>query len=264
MNRGPLTTCRLLMLALGFAVLYAPVHAKGTDEANEEPGVAEQTSAYIRDYLSDPRRVGTLAGSILGSALTAHPAGSVVGSLIGFLVGKQSMFNEDDARDRRTALATARRDIVPAEGATSLPVLSFSNPQEITFEPSLQAPSIASVPSPAAQPTAAVESVTSAPTSTSAPAVYMPTPAALPAPAVAVGPRGAVSTGAATSPPSWPTALPASPAAVSSSDASVLAMPAPPVATPPAVPLMIAAICGGSIRAVDARLRSLCFYHQAD
>jgi hypothetical protein len=95
--------------------------------------LGENTSSYIRDYLSDPRRTGSLAGSILGGALSAHPAGPVLGSLVGFFIGKQSMFNEDKTRDLKAGLLYTKRDIVPQNGQAT-PTLSLANTQRITFD----------------------------------------------------------------------------------------------------------------------------------
>jgi hypothetical protein len=96
--------------------------------------VGDQTSEYIRDYLSDPRRSGSLAGSIIGGALSAHPAGPILGSLVGFLVGKQSMFNEDKAQAERASVLYARRDIVPQPSRTdTVPTISFASSQGVDF-----------------------------------------------------------------------------------------------------------------------------------
>lgn len=108
-----------------------------TQSANSDlsagPSLGENASSYVRDYLSDPRRAGSLAGSILGGALSAHPAGPVLGSLFGFFVGKQSMFNEEKARETKSGLLYARRDIVPQNGQAA-PTLSFASAQRITFD----------------------------------------------------------------------------------------------------------------------------------
>jgi len=101
--------------------------------ATAEPGLGEKTSSYFRDYLSDPRRSGSLAGSILGGALSAHPAGPILGSLVGFMVGKQSMFNEDKAQKERATMLYARRDIVP-QGSDTLQTLSFTDSRGVTFD----------------------------------------------------------------------------------------------------------------------------------
>lgn len=100
-----------------------------------EKRFAEQTSDILREYLSDPRRVGALSGSVLAGALTAHPAGPVLGSLIGFMIGKQAMFDEDKVRAQRQQAEHARRDIIPASGQP-VATLSFSQPQTITFQAS--------------------------------------------------------------------------------------------------------------------------------
>jgi hypothetical protein len=99
----------------------------------KQPGLGDHTSEYIRDYLSDPRRSGSLAGSIIGGALSAHPAGPILGSLVGFFVGKQSMFNEDKAKAERASVLYVRRDIVPQSGET-VPTISFANAQGVDYK----------------------------------------------------------------------------------------------------------------------------------
>jgi hypothetical protein len=110
----------------------------------EESSLTERPAEYIRDYLSDPRRSGSLAGSILGGAIFAHPAGPIVGSLVGFIVGKQSMHSEDKSRGQRSSVMYARRDIVPqSNGGTA--TLSLSNATGLTFD---QQPTLNSVSTP--------------------------------------------------------------------------------------------------------------------
>lgn len=121
------TLSLILLPASGPALADEAASAKGVS-------VADNTSEYFRDYLSDPRRTGSLAGSIIGGALSAHPAGPIVGGLVGFLVGKQSMFNEDKVKAQRESLLYARRDIVPPGGAESVPILSFASAQGVTFD----------------------------------------------------------------------------------------------------------------------------------
>jgi hypothetical protein len=111
--------------------------SRPTPAAEAEPtkaaNAADATSSYVRDYLSDPRRTGSLAGSILGGALTANPAGTIIGSVIGFFVGKNSMYDEDKARAQQANALYAKRDIVPND-AQGVPTLSFANAQGITFD----------------------------------------------------------------------------------------------------------------------------------
>ncbi len=89
---------RVVLLALSAVLGVTPqVRADALEgdvfvPANEDPG-------YIEAYLSDQRRVGSLAGSILGSALIAHPAGTVVGSVLGFVLGSQVMLENDEEHD---------------------------------------------------------------------------------------------------------------------------------------------------------------------
>ncbi len=89
--------------------------AMGGARADDVVSANDEVSSYLRDYLSDPRRVGSLSGSIMGGALTAHPVGPIIGSLIGFFIGKQSMFNEDKVRAKQQQAMAARRDIVPSD-----------------------------------------------------------------------------------------------------------------------------------------------------
>jgi len=111
-----------------------PALAGETPPAKEQ-NLTDQASAYIRDYLSDSRRAGSLAGSILGGALFAHPAGPILGSLVGFLIGKQTMFDEDKTRGLQAQNLLARRSIVPQDGkGGSIPTLSFASAQGVTFD----------------------------------------------------------------------------------------------------------------------------------
>jgi hypothetical protein len=109
----------------------------------KESSLTERPAAYIRDYLSDPRRTGSLAGSILGGALSAHPAGPIVGSLVGFFVGKQSMHSEEKSREQRSSVMYARRDIVPQSNG-GVATLSLSNAAGIAFDqqPTLSGPTL--------------------------------------------------------------------------------------------------------------------------
>lgn len=114
-----------IVLALGCCTSTALAEEKTT------PGesVMDVPGEYIRDYLSDPRRTGSLAGGILGGALSAHPAGPMVGSLIGFIVGKSSMFKEEGVQAQQ---AQAQRAIVPGS-QQALPTLSLADPRGISF-----------------------------------------------------------------------------------------------------------------------------------
>jgi len=126
----------LIAVALTLTAFAGPALANETG-----PAEGEDTSGYIRDYLSDPRRTGSLAGSILGAALSANPAGSIVGSVIGFLIGKNSMYNEDKARAQRANALYAQRDIVPRDlQGKDAPTLSLSEAQGVTFDVATPAP----------------------------------------------------------------------------------------------------------------------------
>lgn len=141
--------CRRALIICAAALVAGPVQA---GNAAAEVEIAAPTSAFVRDYLSDRSRAGSLVGSILGGALSAHPAGPMLGGLIGFIIGKQTMF-EDEGMNRRQAVALAQRPIVPPVGAGPVAVLSFSAPtaQLPPAELSLSALA-AAAPQPAAAP----------------------------------------------------------------------------------------------------------------
>ncbi len=146
--KNPRTAILLSTLMLAFLHAGASYGSDGSDksadsaelvrktvEKTPEVGIADKTSEYLRDYLSDPRRTGSLAGTILGGAMFAHPAGPIVGSMIGFFIGKSSMFNEDKNRELKASLLYVKRDIVPQSGqGQALPTLSFANTQGISFD----------------------------------------------------------------------------------------------------------------------------------
>lgn len=73
---------------------------------------ASATSENTKEFLSDPHRVGTLAGSILGGVLTAHPAGTVAGSILGYVFGKTSAFKSQEGV-KATQQARYARSIIP-------------------------------------------------------------------------------------------------------------------------------------------------------
>ena len=149
-------TCASLGVALLLATTPGRVHA---DEPVAAPGQSEGISSYIRDYLSDPRRTGSLAGSVIGGAMLAHPAGPFVGSVIGFFVGKKSMFDEDKVRAAQDRAVYAKRDIIPTAGTgQDIPSLSFSNPLGITFDKPATAVAEKSPPQPLVAEPASVAS----------------------------------------------------------------------------------------------------------
>ncbi|OYY95327.1 MAG: hypothetical protein B7Y41_02145 [Hydrogenophilales bacterium 28-61-23] len=130
LNTGVITTALLLLPA---AYLFCGTASAAETAPAKESSLTERPGEYIRDYLSDPRRSGSLAGSILGGAMFAHPAGPIVGSLVGFIVGKQTMYNEDKTRGQKASLMYAKRDIVPQAGEAA-PTLSFASSQGIVFD----------------------------------------------------------------------------------------------------------------------------------
>lgn len=217
-------------------------------DAHPDLGVMDHASEYVRDYLSDSRRVGSLAGSIIGGALSAHPAGPVIGGLIGFFIGKSSMFEQQTTtlRDQSTAYIDPRRAILPPAG-TEVGALSFSNGGTVDF---------------AAKPI--TPSIPQEITSSLPPAITLsqPKPSALPATQSHV-------------------ATPATPAEINSKAVATATNPEqypngalvntqPPLPARALSPLpmgfkreQIAMLCSGrSTGAIDARLRNLCFYSQ--
>ncbi|HHJ81210.1 MAG TPA: hypothetical protein ENJ65_06210, partial [Candidatus Tenderia electrophaga] len=72
----------------------------------------ENSSNGIREFLSDPHRVGSLTGTIIGGALTAHPAGVVAGSVIGYYVGKKTMHQSTEAQIAQASYT--RASIIPS------------------------------------------------------------------------------------------------------------------------------------------------------
>lgn len=264
----------VLGLCFGGQVLAAPEPSVAAQSFTGK-SINDHASEFTRDYLSDPRRVGTLAGSILGGALTAHPAGTVLGSLVGFFIGKQSMFNEDD-RPGQQQTGFAQRSIVPIAGeGVPVQTLSFStNPGGALESAPVQTfPVMATLPLEGVSQVASGGSIAPART----PATVLSAPAR---------------TNSAT--PSLPPVAEATPPVVASHDAMQAVAPAMTdgssvsahagnspamlaTATPvPRAPLtaavqqpaglsreQIAAICSSGVRPVDARLRGLCFYHNA-
>ena len=74
---------------------------------------AAATSENTKEFLSDPHRVGTIAGSILGGVLTAHPAGTIAGSIIGYVFGKSSAFKSEEEANLAQLSRYAKRSIIP-------------------------------------------------------------------------------------------------------------------------------------------------------
>lgn len=72
----------------------------------------ENGSNGVREFLSDPHRVGSLAGTIIGGALTAHPAGVVTGSVIGYFLGKKTMHQSNEQQLAQASYA--RTSIIPS------------------------------------------------------------------------------------------------------------------------------------------------------
>lgn len=124
LQRAPRHAFLLLALAL-------PALASADEAAPEQlappvvvnsKSLSEHTAEYARDYLSDPRRAGSLVGSILGGALSAHPAGPMVGGILGFLVGKSTLFEDEDDKSAMRAASTTR----PIVTSTTAPVATLS------------------------------------------------------------------------------------------------------------------------------------------
>jgi hypothetical protein len=137
-----ITAALMLSTAAAPALADDTVTAPATTPAqtkDQEP--AQDTSGFIREYLSDPRRTGSLAGSIFGGALFATPAAPIIGSVIGFFFGKKSMYDEDKVRAQQAKLLYARRDIAPHDSeGNATPTLSFGDSQGITFDSAISTP----------------------------------------------------------------------------------------------------------------------------
>lgn len=106
---GVLAASVTLLSVLGGAL---PVRAESLAVSAAAPD--HEDWGYIEEYLSDQRRVGSLAGSILGGALIAHPAGTVVGSVLGFVLGSQAM-QEDNASNTAAIDETATNALALAD-----------------------------------------------------------------------------------------------------------------------------------------------------
>ena len=125
-------TGNLQMWAIALALGCCTSAALAEESAPSGEGMMDTPGEYIRDYLSDPRRTGSLAGGILGGALSAHPAGPMVGSLIGFFVGKRSMFKEEEVQAQQARANQAQRAIVPGSNQ-AMPTLSMTDTRGISF-----------------------------------------------------------------------------------------------------------------------------------
>ncbi len=113
-NENSKTTfnCRAMAITLCLTGASSPLLAE------------EDSSDNIREFLSDPQRVGSLTGIILGGALTAHPVGAAAGSVIGFFMGKQTMFEAPEKLDAGQK-TFAQRSIIPQNPQHQ--VLALSN-----------------------------------------------------------------------------------------------------------------------------------------
>ncbi len=135
-------------------------------------GHAAESQKNTQEFLSDPSRVGSLAGTILGGALTAHPVGTLAGSVVGFFVGKQSMYSETEKRESFSPQQYARRSIIPeetiAEEEISPQIMTAQLTDEIESikleEPTLDTPPLA-------------QTVVLAPVTEAVPEADLPTPA---------------------------------------------------------------------------------------
>ncbi len=263
--KNPRTAILLSTLMLAFVYAGASYGSDGSDgsdksadsaelvrkaaEKTPEAGIADKTSEYLRDYLSDPRRTGSMAGTILGGAMFAHPAGPIVGSMIGFFIGKSSMFNEDKNRELKASQLYVKRDIVPQSGqGQALPTLSFANTQGISFD----TPAAAKVSEVSTTPSASLP-VINAPAAAKVSEVSTTPSASLP---VINAPAAAKVSEVSTTPSANLPVINA-PAAVKVSEGSTSLSPGLPVLTRE----QIAAACGGKT-VTDPRFRALCFYSQ--
>jgi len=87
---------------------------------------AEEEKSSLREFLSDPQRVGSLTGTIIGGALTAHPAGAAAGTILGFFVGKQSMFETAEQKEIKQSRYAAASIIPISEASTEQQTLTFN------------------------------------------------------------------------------------------------------------------------------------------
>lgn len=139
--------------------------ADESSNVNNALNLADKTSDFVKDYLSDSRRVGSLAGSVIGGALTAHPFGPVLGGVVGFFIGKQTMFEERPETALPQFVNPQREIIAPPQG--TIATLSFDNPAGITFP----TPGATTEPVPVAVPVAPAVAVLERQQSVAIPAV---------------------------------------------------------------------------------------------
>ncbi len=99
----------------------------------------ENSSNGIRNFLSDPHRVGSLTGTIIGGALTAHPVGVVAGSVIGYYFGKETMHKSTEQQLAQASYA--RASIIPSAFAERGQQFQKAG-SRYTFAPSSSAPSV--------------------------------------------------------------------------------------------------------------------------
>ncbi|MDZ4263363.1 MAG: hypothetical protein U1B30_13670 [Pseudomonadota bacterium] len=196
------------------------------------------SSNGARAFLSDPQRVGSLAGTILGGALTAHPIGTLAGSIIGFFVGKETM-HKDLEHPQPGQFSYAQRSFIPATTKeTAIPMLALETSApatEVIIEPTPVTTLIASAP-PATSFTPPIQNQLPS-TAAAAPVVV----ASLP------------------SPPKIDIDLP-------STETLAIAMDSAPAPQKLSPLEQIASLCygnGGQNKINNPDLQSLCYYHQS-
>ncbi len=106
-------TLQCLALALFLAASPALVHA--------------EKESSIKEFLSDPQRVGSLTGTIIGGALTAHPAGAAAGTLIGFFAGKPFMLETEEQKQIKKSRYAAASIVPIANNNETQQTLSFNS-----------------------------------------------------------------------------------------------------------------------------------------
>ena len=105
---------RLTELVAGAMLVMQSIYGLADESlsgADEHRSAGEAFQDGTEDFLSDPGRVGAIAGSIAAGAAFANPIAPLVGNVAGFVIGKSSDFSEEE--DHTTGYQ--RRSIVPAQ-----------------------------------------------------------------------------------------------------------------------------------------------------
>jgi len=118
MKHSNTTKCRHQWLTLSLCLAASPSLVLAEEENT------------LREFLSDPQRVGSLTGTIIGGALTAHPAGAAAGTLLGFFVGKQSMFETAEQKQTKQSRYAAASIVPISETSEEQQTLTFNDTTE--------------------------------------------------------------------------------------------------------------------------------------